>query len=437
MTSVDWGPGLAVLAIGLLLGGLVLWRVTLSGPKAVPAAAAPSRASDLEAERDVLFQQLRELDDTGTKRTPEQLARERYALELKAAGVLLSLDESEAAARPQRGTDAADKTTPARKPALRGFFWGVGSAGALGLLVMLATRGSQPRENAKPSAGPAQVGEAAPASDPEVARYKTAIERNPDDFEARIDLARVYLGRQDLMGVWNETQYVLARVPGHPRALAYQALVRLAMGQADVALEMLKQAKAKAPDLLEAYLHLSLVYVRLGRVSEAEAVMAEARKRFPDQATMLAALMAEMTQQMPDSPPSLPGDPHASVPAPQEGGPAAPPASPTSVAGQLDLDPVLRGSLPPGTPIFVTLRAAGADGGPPIAVKRLPAGSFPLAFAIGAADSMMGQELPERVRIEARADTDGDPITRSPADPTARVDDVKLGSADLRLVLRR
>jgi cytochrome c-type biogenesis protein CcmH len=435
MTGVDWGPGLAVLAIGLLLGGLVLWRVTLSGTKTAPAAVPVSGGPDLEAERDVLFQQLRELEDTGTKRTPEQLARERYDLELKAARVLLALDQGQAADR-RRGEAAAREKAPAReassapvaRPALRGFFWGLGSAAALALLVALVARGARPRDDA-PS-GPSTVTEApGPAADREVARYKAALERNPDDFETRVDLARVYLGRQDLMGVWNETQYVLARTPGHPRALAYQALVRLAMGQADLALEMAKQAKAQAPDLLEVYLHLSLVYMRMGRVSEAEAVMAEAKKRFPDQVPMLATLMAEMKQQSPDASPSLPGDPHASVPAPQ--------GSPTSVAGQLDLDPALRGTVPPGTAIFVTLRAVGAEGGPPIAVKRLPAASFPLSFAIGAADSMMGQELPERVRVEARADSDGDPITRSPTDPKARADDVRMGSADLRLVLRR
>ena len=55
-----------------------------SAPAATAALAALDQR-DLEARRDALLQQLRELDDTASKRTPEQLARERYALELQAA----------------------------------------------------------------------------------------------------------------------------------------------------------------------------------------------------------------------------------------------------------------------------------------------------------------------------------------------------------------
>ena len=95
----------------------------------------------------------------------------------------------------------------------------------------------------------------------------------PDDLEARLALARDHLAQQDLMAVWNDTQFVLEREPGNPRALSYQALVRLAMGQADVAETMLKQAMAAAPDLLDAHLHLAVVYARTGRDAQAEATL--------------------------------------------------------------------------------------------------------------------------------------------------------------------
>jgi hypothetical protein len=48
----------------------------------------------------------------------------------------------------------------------------------------------------------------------------------------------------------------------------------------------------------------------------------------------------------------------------------------------------------------------------------------------------MGQPLPKRARLEARIDSDGDPLTRAAGDPTARLDDVPAGSSGLRLVLR-
>jgi hypothetical protein len=50
---------------------------------------------------------------------------------------------------------------------------------------------------------------------------------------------------------------------------------------------------------------------------------------------------------------------------------------------------------------------------------------------------MRGDPLPKELLLEARADPDGDPMTRSPQDPAARVDDVKTGTTDVRLVLKR
>jgi len=50
---------------------------------------------------------------------------------------------------------------------------------------------------------------------------------------------------------------------------------------------------------------------------------------------------------------------------------------------------------------------------------------------------MMGQPLPDQLLIEARLDEDGDPTTRPPTDPKARLDGVKVGRTDLRLVLKR
>jgi hypothetical protein len=63
--------------------------------------------------------------------------------------------------------------------------------------------------------------------------------------------------------------------------------------------------------------------------------------------------------------------------------------------------------------------------------------STPVAVELSEADSMMGQPFPDVLLIEARLDSDGDPTTRSPTDPKARLDRVKAGQTDLRLVLRR
>jgi hypothetical protein len=129
-------------------------------------------------------------------------------------------------------------------------------------------------------------------------------------------------------------------------------------------------------------------------------------------------------------------NPHAGL-APQEETLPRRATADRGVSGIVDIDPSLRGKLPPTGVLFVFARAAGATSeGPPIAVKRLPA-SFPAAFELSQADSMMGQPLPDQLLIEARLDEDGDPTTRPPTDPKARLDRVKVGRADVRLILKR
>jgi hypothetical protein len=278
--EVDWGPAVAVVLAGLVLGALVVVWVRRRAATAGVAASSslPLELRDLEGRIDALLQQLRELEDTAAKRTPEQLARERYSLELAAARALQERQALLPALPKTRGTKkgrrrvsaekpaAAQAATPvaavyglASRPGLRGFLWGVGSVAVLALMVFLALRAAQPRAQGGSLTGDtAPPGETATAADGEP-QIRAAIARNPDDHEARLDLARHLLGKRDLKAVWDETQHVLARSPGHPRALAYQALVRLAMGQADLAESMLKQAVAGAPDLLEAHLHVAYV----------------------------------------------------------------------------------------------------------------------------------------------------------------------------------
>ena len=458
--SVDWTPGILVAVVGLVAGLVVALRVR-AGRAAAQLDSLPLEVRDLLGKRDVLIHQLQELEDMAEKKTPAQLAEERRALELEAARVLMELDDRRQAASPKPRKKAAREEPAqaapgwvAQRPALRGFLWGVGAMAMLGGLLLSVRQTATTRQEGGSLTGnmpmggrPSSAPEPAPESGEE-ARIRALIEKNPDDLDARMALAQLHLGRQDMMGVWNETKAVLERSPGHPQALAYQALVRLAMGQGDVARSMLEKVIASSPDLIEGYLHLALVHVRMKRLAEAEAVMARAEKRFPARAEMLRTLLAEMRQQAgttAEPPAQGEADPHAGLgmPEPAPAAAAATPAAPPQagpgaggVEGIVDLDPSVKGQVPPGALLFITVREAGSSGGPPAAVKRLPA-AFPLRFQLSAADSMMGGELPARLKIEARVDSDGDPLTRDPADPSARVDGVALGVRDLRLVLRR
>jgi hypothetical protein len=61
--------------------------------------------------------------------------------------------------------------------------------------------------------------------------------------------------------------------------------------------------------------------------------------------------------------------------------------------------------------------------------------SFPITFDFGSADSMMGQPLPDKFRLEARLDSDGDAATKPPTDPSAMQNDVAPGTT-VKLALK-
>jgi hypothetical protein len=97
----------------------------------------------------------------------------------------------------------------------------------------------------------------------------------------------------------------------------------------------------------------------------------------------------------------------------------------------------LAGAAPsPNAVLFVIARAAGQTAGPPAAVRRITSPTFPLDIDLSAADSMMGQPLPATVRIEARIDSDGDPLTKNPSDPHAMQDGVATNGAKVSLTLQ-
>jgi len=437
--AVEWIPPFVALAIGLAAGGLLLLRANrVRGPDARRPAPAGTQARDLLAKRDALIRQLQELEDTGSKRTPAQLARERHDLELEAARVLLALDmEGVAAGRGKVREDAAKLPLPTagRTPraGLRGFFWGVGSATALLLIAFSAWQASNPREQGGSVTGGGATSAMGPAASDD-AELAAAVARNPSDAGAHLALAGAKLARRDLMGVWNEAGRVLEISPGNPTALAYQAAVRIAMGQPGIAVDLLRKSIAADPDLIDAHAWLAMAYARMGRKQEADAAVTAAARRFPDRAEEFRRLLADANRDDAAGGADVsPEEPHA---APAAAVPASGRTSRRHVSGRIDLDPSLAGAVPPGAVLFVFVRAAGVSAGPPVAVKRLPP-VFPASFDLSDADAMMGQPFPDPLLIEARLDEDGDPTTRPPTDPKARLDSIHAGRTDLRLTLKR
>ena len=92
-----------------------------------------------------------------------------------------------------------------------------------------------------------------------------------------------------------------------------------------------------------------------------------------------------------------------------------------SLAVTVELDPALADQLAPGATLYVFARTL--EGGLPVAVKRLPAESFPVTVSLSDADGLMpAQKLSgqARVRLMARISRSGD-AGASPGDLEAEV----------------
>ncbi len=396
-------------ASAMLLAGLVVGAIFLYGMRRRHDRGDGERA-DLEAKRDALLAQLRSVDNS---------AEERTRLEQETATVLRKLDGAGARvpARPAAETPAATHA------ALKGFVWGAASVAVLAGIGWFVVQSAKPKTDAQQNAmAPAP----AATADPAVADLERRVQQNPDNLSLRDDLARAYLDRDNLTGVGEQSQYVLKRSPNDARALTYQALVHIAARQPEAAAAMLQRATKSDPKLLDAWVGLAWLHAQNGDLQQAESAIKEAKKQHPEESARLDELIAHLRN--PKQPPaSVPAAaPAVAAAAPAEAAPAQAAPAGESVHITLNASSV---QYPPNAVIFIIVREAGATGGPPAAVKRVPLAPFPIRVDLTSADSMMGQALPAKMRIEARIDTDGDPMTHNPKDPSGIADGVAVGKS--------
>lgn len=294
--TVDWLPAIVVLLAGLI-GGLVVVFVSKRRRGELPREQDVESVGDLEQRRDLMIVRLREMEGDASER--EQVERE-------AAGILRRIEElqheSARNKRPAAGRQARKDERGTGRARFSGFLWGLGAAAIIGLIIFfVATSTTERGEEGSLTGGIASTADAQqPQFSAELRNLEEWVAQNPDDLEARLELARVYLMQQEMMKVWDQTQYVLQQSPGHPRARGYQAVVRLAMGQTAVALEMLEQAIKDDPTLLDARIHLSLAYLQMGRPQEAVRTLEDAKEVHPSQSAMIEELVQEILQQWPE-----------------------------------------------------------------------------------------------------------------------------------------
>jgi tetratricopeptide (TPR) repeat protein len=425
----DWTSALAILGAGLALGALFIFFFNKRRTRTLGDESELAR-KDLEAKRDALIAQLR---DPAT--TPDERAR----LEQETAEVLRKLDVGRASARPAEGRPEAHPTS-SMNPATKGFLWGAGSFAALAALFYFVMQAATPRQEGGsvtgnlPGEQQQQQQQQAQRPDPALQQLQAMVQSDPENLQLRNDLAQAYLERENLMAVFEQTKFVLDRKPEDSRALTYAALVRMAMGEGEEAKSMLQRAARSDPKNLDSWVGLAWMAAQRNEMKEAEAMMAEAAKQSPGDKARLDEVLRQMKLAAAAPPPvdTASGGLPANHP-PIDG------AAPTNVAGPvsgpsinvtLELDPSARAKT--GV-LFVIAR--NPAGGPPAAVKRLQNVTFPVTLTLSSADSMMGQPLPAKFRLEARLDSDGDAATKPPTDPAAMQNDVTPG-ANVKLALK-
>lgn len=408
----DWLSATAMILSGAIVGFMFWYGMKGRAPK------PEVERLDLEAKRDALLQQLRELKETGGS------VDEQRRLEHETAEVLRALDKRRPDSPVRRSSEEgrtgesdlrqSDLRALTRAASIRGFVWGAASVAILGGIGWFVTQHATPKTEGTTGGTPMATSQQSPQqADAVLQQLRAAVAKSPDDLEARNQLAKAYLERENLMGVFEQTQYILQRTPDDARALTYQALVRMSMGQRDGAAEMLQRALKSDPQLIDAYVALAWDDVQRGKMSDAEGLISEAGRRHPDQQTRLADVLTRMKEQVKNPAPA-----------------AAPASAAAPVSGpSVHVTVSLSGANPsPNAVLFVFARAAGQTTGPPAAVKRIASPTFPLEIDLSAADSMMGRPLPDKMRIEARLDSDGNPMTRNPSDPHAAQDGVTNGA---------
>jgi len=124
----------------------------------------------------------------------------------------------------------------------------------------------------------------------------------------------------------------------------------------------------------------------------------------------------------------------AEAPEPPPPTPSAPKAEKAwKVTGVVELPDDFKAAFTPGEALYIIARSGGGDS-TPVAARKISAHSFPVRFELMEKDSMTGEELPEKLFIEAKLDSDGDVSTKSAGDLWSRpVEAADGGSVTLKL----
>ncbi len=431
MSFAAWAPGLAILLVGLAVGLLAARRFARETGGEASERDLELKIEDLEARLEELYQRLRgeRHADAGELSALEKAAA-RTLRELETSRELLGRRGPAAAPARKRGRDAAKParaSAPGGRSFVTGFLYGAGLFALLGALLYWALRDAQPKP---PEAAPAPPVQSAGAPDEhpagpqvpsEVVEQLRALDNfilaNPENLEARRDMAYLLLSAGQLFDAFGQADQILRRRAEDPDALYIQSMVRLAMGNGEQAMSLLQRALAADPAHVDSLVAMGLFRLREGEYGPAIELWERGLEAVGGEHPELGRLLAMAREGRPIEEILGTGpEPGAT----EAGGPLQLPQTgdPEPEGGYQVVVGLSSGARPqPGGVLFVILTSA--EGGPPSAVKRIADPRFPLELTLGPQDAMMGQPLPTSGVLTVRLDRDGNASTREPDELSA------------------
>lgn len=397
-------------------------------------ASRPEGVSGLELERNRVYAALRELDfdhRCGKLSEPDYAAmRDEY--ESRAAEILGRLDQEEQAptsAAPVAAGGAAGSSRSAREaaerrsvgPARPARRWRVAAGGAFVLVFGLAlgyflTQSLRPRMGEQDTitgdfltgTGPGGIMPGSRGSEQSLARLlgsgRAAYERQ--DWKAAIDAFR----------------QALALDADNAEAHTFMAMILLQAGHVDGALLAVDRALTTDPEYPFGLWVKGIVLFEgkqdyAGAIGLWERLMTQG---LPEaDADRVAQAVLEARRRLPATGAATP---------PRDRAPAA------VITGRVILAPSLHADVPERAALFIIARQGS---GPPLAVKRIPRPSFPVAFSLGPEDRMLrDRSFAGEVTLIARLKRDGTAGPPAARDLEGRPKGpVKVGQQNVEIVL--
>ncbi len=407
-------PAIVAIIVGLAVGGLIV-----ASSRRGAAMGRRAQADDLSARKESIYAQVRELDDTRDRLDPALYQSERGRLLDEAAVVLREIDAPAAAATPV--TPTASGGFLSRHPQLTGALWG-GLVGGFGFAIYSAVSDqAAPRAEGQSVTGGQAMG--APAEDPQLAALAAAVEANPADLEAKNRYGHALINAERVREAWKLADAVTEIDPANPEARTHQAVTLMEIGDFDMAGAVLDRVLAEHTNFVEALGYRGAIYARAGDKENAVAMWTRAKQAEPAQTVVFDELIARV-----DSLAAPPAAEAPAVDAPATG----------AEEGAVEFSGEVR--APAGTDgstgvLFVSVRSAGVDAGPPARASRLGAPAFPSPFSLSAANAPMGGSITGPVVITAKLDLDGNPTTQEPGNLVGRSAPVELGASGIVIEL--